>query len=205
MSSVSAYYHPLSFFAAGYHPRRPARCHSHILWIVGTNVSVQVTIVFETWVTRDAVSSLTSQNSSCITCMCVRKRQGERYICHYGGKSELVVLAAPQTSKCIEVCWTKYLNLGKSYLPEQLCPEDNALPTQPKPLGISWRSRLWNWWIGNSNTCIWDMLGLGPWYWACHVECVLSSPHMVVTPTINKPSTMPLLLSIDLQNLKIIQ
>ena len=43
---------------------------------------------------------------------------------------------------------------------------------------------------------------LAPWYKTCCVECALSSPQVVVTPTINWPSTMPLSLSTDLQNLK---
>ena len=48
----------------------------------------------------------------------------------------------------------------------------------------------------------WGLLGLGLWYEACRVECVLFSLRVVVTPTISQPFTTPLILSTNLQNLK---
>ena len=60
-------------------------------------------------------------------------------------------------------------------------------------------------------TCMWlcsrpglscGLLGLVPWYGACHVDRLLSSLLVVVTPTINQPSMMPLMPSTDLQSLK---
>ena len=43
-------------------------------------------------------------------------------------------------------------------------------------------------------------LVLGIWYGECHVECVLSWLPVVVTSTINQPSTMPLMPSTDFRN-----
>ena len=45
----------------------------------------------------------------------------------------------------------------------------------------------------------WDMLGLRPCNIACRVECVQSSLCLVVTSTINQPSTMSLIPSTELQ------
>ena len=54
-------------------------------------------------------------------------------------------------------------------------------------------------WLGSRAGLPW---GWGSCYGACHVECVLSSLHVVVTPTIHQPSTMSLITSTDLQNLQ---
>ena len=45
----------------------------------------------------------------------------------------------------------------------------------------------------------WGLLSLGTWYGTC---CMLFSMFVVVTPTINQPSMIPLVPSTDLQNLK---
>ena len=59
------------------------------------------------------------------------------------------------------------------------------------------------------HNCVWlcsrpgllrGLSGLRLCYKACRLECVLSSLRVVVTPTINQPSTMPLISSTDLQN-----
>ena len=85
------------------------------------------------------------------------------------------------------------------------------------PLGPDGGSYPWHVWYSNYGSTIvcgcvaslgcppWSLLGLGLWYGAGRVEGVPSSLRVLATPTINQPSTIPLLHSTDLQNLKIFQ
>ena len=55
--------------------------------------------------------------------------------------------------KCTNLCCNKVPYLGQEprYITTFL-----VRPTQPHPLGISWRSRVWKSWIGHLKTRVWD-------------------------------------------------
>ena len=90
---------------------------------------------------------------------------------------------------------TKSLTMDKSHLPEQLCPGPRKCPAPHSPSHVGFPGEPGR---GSHGPCLpWGLLGLGPWYGACWVDCVLSSQHVGVTLTIQQPSTMPLILSID--------
>ena len=163
--------------ATGYYPRCPARrprltlvhrrrCHRwarrHHVWV----------ICYRVWDIHDTVSSLTNQDTSCITQMGELSCAGGRVrgtlmsmcmeqmvlpICHRKGWISLWQQkwaggagehhGPPSVDTCAA---TKSSTLGKSQLPEQLCPGSRQyFPKQPKPLKISWRIRMWKSWIGH--------------------------------------------------------
>ena len=113
---------------------------------------------------------------------------------------------APWTSKCADGCCNKVCYHGKeapsritlSWSKIMLCPhriratmdflenqDVDIMDCHPK-VGIwTLQNTSGYLWLGNRLGLPWCLLGLGPRYETCGVECVLSSLRVVATPTIN--------------------
>ena len=188
--------------AAGYHSRKPTRCHTLIL--VHLQCRHHWTSRHRAWViaTGNILSPLASQDSSCITqvdelgCAAGRVKATLVSLC----REQMVMLVhlsssgldftmvtkvswlcwmAPWTSKCIDVWCNKVSYPGKEPPTRTILSWSRIMlfPTQPEPPGISWRARTWKLWIEPAS-CIY-LIVVGQkhtwkfWHWSlCRLSCL---------------------------------
>ena len=139
--------------SAGNHSCRPAR-HNAIDWLycivlatLYLHWQVKIQLESQRW-----TSSVHRRQCESHFHVCVHGTDGNVItfvivwaVFHYGAKSKLVVLDGTMNHKCTDVC------CDRVFYPRQEPSSGTTLsqskimlcPTQPEPLGISWRTRTW--------------------------------------------------------------
>ena len=180
-SPISAYHHPASSCCGISFLQRSARCHR--MTLVHSQLSRQWARHHHVWDICHWRQCFLSDESRfklhhTDRWTWVHRWQGERHVdvCvdgtdgnasssviiwtgfYYGGKNELVVLDGTMNQQVYRrtlqlslLPWTR-----PTFQNNFALVQENASPTQPEALGISWRTRAWQSWIGHPTVRIWN-------------------------------------------------